>query len=91
MGLHKGIDKKKLQEFQNKLKDINNDFIRFQIEHKARAFINNQYQFNEEYPRNVLIDLICSFNSLNWRPMEDDEALELQKKLVESAGIVLPK
>ena len=81
LGLHRGIDKKAQKEFNAKINDISRDFIRFQIEHKARAFMGNYYQNNNKYPPNAIIDFICSFNQLHWRPMTEKESEELTQKI----------
>ena len=87
---HKQIDKNKQKEFESKIKEITKDFIRFQIERNCRAVIHNRYQGTQEYPPNALIDLVCSFNFLGWRIMEESEKKNLQEQLLKDAGIELP-
>ena len=91
MKLHKSIDKAKLKEFEARLKDINKDFIRFQIDHNCRAFIANIYQENDQYPPNALIDFVCSGSQLSFRSIDQKEKDEMNNKLVQAQGIVLPK
>ena len=88
---HKKMEKAKQEEFQKKLKDIARDFVRFQIDHDARAVVANQFQGSPEYPPNALIDFIASNSFLTWRPMEQQEKDDLNKRLAEDSGIVVPK
>ena len=89
--IHKKIDKEKQEEIETKVKELTRDFIRFQLDKNMRAVITNQYQNNEQYPPNVLVDLITSFSYLAWRPVSENEKKELEQKLAENAGIVIPK
>ncbi len=89
--MHKKIDEKADKEFEAKVKELSLAFIRFQIDHDCRAVITNEYQDNPQYPPNILVDLVSVANRLSWRRMDAKEKADLQTKLVEQSGIVLPK
>ena len=87
---HKKIEDDKLKEFNKKLKDINLDFIRFQINNECRAIIANIYQQNDQYPPSALIDFVCSGSQLTFRPIDQAEKDEMNNKLLKAQGIDLP-
>lgn len=88
--LHKEIDKDKAKELEAKIRQVSQDFIKFQIDNEVRATIRNQFQGDANYPPNAILDLIMTYAVLAWRPMEPGEKEELQKKLAESHGIEIP-
>ena len=90
LSTHKKIAQREQKEFNEKLKGINEDFVRFQIEHNCRARIVNIYQENDQYAPNVLVDFICEGSQLGWRPLTTAEKTELNEKLLKAQGIILP-
>ena len=83
--------KEDAENFSTQVPQVSKAFLRFQVEHGVRAVISNQYQNNKDYPPNVLIDLICSFNFLSWRKISEEEKNKLNEELLKESGIVLPK